>query len=197
MNHTPVLHLDIDDLAQLRQGCTGALRRLFDRYYAHLVSIAQAYVSDEALSKDIAQEVFTELWLRRQTLHIEQSLGAYLRRMTTNRALNHLKARKRMASYDRSDQWHHLPDPSPTDLQHKECQEELEARLREAIAQLPEKCRIVFMLSRFERRSHREIAEVLGISVKTVENQILRAMHLLRRALENNWFWLLFIAVGY
>jgi len=177
----------IKDFEQLREGDTRALRRLFDRHYPGLVSVVYVYVNDEETSKDIAQEVFVDLWSRRHTLHIEQSLGAYLHRAAINRALNHLKAQQRYQTYDDDTPWSHLPDTTEQDLQWKERQDELEERLREAIEQLPEKCRVVFLLSRFERMTHREIAERLGISVKTIENQLLRAMRLLRQALEKHW----------
>ncbi len=178
----------IKDFEQLREGDTRALRRLFDRYYPGLVSVVYTYVNDEDTSKDIAQEVFVDLWSRRHTLHIEQSLGAYLHRAAINRALNHLKAQQRYQIYDDGTPWNYLPDTTEQDLQWKARQDELEERLREAIEQLPEKCRVVFLLSRFERMTHRQIAEHLGISVKTIENQLLRAMRLLRQALEKHWY---------
>ncbi|MCS7037393.1 MAG: RNA polymerase sigma-70 factor [Saprospiraceae bacterium] len=173
------------DLEMLRQGCSQALRRLFDQYYPGLVSAVFAYVSDVDTSKDIAQEVFAELWQRRQSLIIDPArLGAYLHRAAINRALNHLKVRQRYQLQEDDASWHDLPDPSVHDIDWKAQQDELEERLQEAIEQLPEKCRIIFQLSRFERLPHREIAQRLGISVKTIENQLLRAMRLLRLALE-------------
>ncbi len=175
------------DLEMLRKGCPKALRRLFDRYYPELVSALMAYVNDTATSKDIAQEVFAELWHRRQTLQIDPArIGAYLHRSAINRALNHLKAQRRYQFQDDDAQWRHLPDPSAHELDWKARQGELEERLQEAIEQLPEKCRIIFQLSRFERMPHREIAQQLGISTKTIENQLLRAMRLLRQALEKH-----------
>ncbi len=175
------------DLEMLRQGCSDTLRRLFDRYYPGLVSVAFSYVNDVESSKDIAQEVFADLWHRRQTLEIDPArLGAYLHRSAVNRALNHLKAQRRYQLNDDDTSWRDLPDPSTHELDWKAHQDELEERLREAIEQLPEKCRIVFQLSRFERLPHREIAQQLGISVKTIENQLLRAMRLLRQALEKH-----------
>ncbi len=197
MSATPV-H-PTEDLELLRQGCTQALRRLFDAYYPSLVSVVYTYVDDVDTSKDIAQEVFVELWQRRQSLQIQQSLSAYLRRAAINRALNHLKSQRRYQLYDDTNTWKDLADPSEETLRWKEHQDDLETRLHEAIEQLPEKCRLIFMLSRFERLPHREIANRLGISVKTIENQLLRAAQLLRQALEKYghlscllWMWIKF-----
>jgi RNA polymerase sigma-70 factor (ECF subfamily) len=185
MSITPYASAE-EDLEQLRRGCTAALRRIFDRYYPELVAAVFYYTSDEESSKDIVQEVFTELWIRRQTLNIRLSLGAYLRRAAINRALNYLKTRQRYQFHDDTTPWQDLADLSEHDRQWKEHQDDLEMQLRHAIEQLPERCRIVFMLSRFEGMSHRAIAEQLGISVKTIENQLIRATRLLRQALESH-----------
>ncbi|MCS6928721.1 MAG: RNA polymerase sigma-70 factor [Saprospiraceae bacterium] len=179
----------IHDLERLKQGCTDALRRIFNQYYSKLVSTALTYVGDEQASKDIAQEVFLELWRRRHTLEVEPSLlGAYLHRATINRALNYLKAQRRYELYSDCSSWQTLPDASAQEVELKVHQDKLEAHLQEAIEKLPEKCRIVFMLSRFEQMSHREIAQRLNISVKTVENHIVRALRLLRQALAKQYY---------
>lgn len=170
------------DLARLRQGDTAALRRLFDQHYPRLLSAVYPYVSDEETCKDLAQDVFVELWNKRETLGIHTSLGAYLRRAVVNRALNYIKANRRTV-LDESTDRHDVADTSAQDIRHKNEQERLETVLHAAIERLPEKCRLVFSLSRFEHLSHREIAEQLGISVKTIENQITKAMRLLREAM--------------
>lgn len=169
-------------LDQLRQGDERALRRIFDKYYALLLSDIYRLIPDEDTCQDLAQEVFVELWKKRAGLEVHTSLRAYLKKAAVNRALNHIKAQKKYAweeaesaSLLADDTWH------TQSLQAEKA--DLEAALHRAIDTLPDRCRVVFSLSRFENLSHREIADQLGISVKTIENQITKAMKLLREAL--------------
>ncbi|MBK9336999.1 MAG: RNA polymerase sigma-70 factor [Lewinellaceae bacterium] len=170
------------DLQRLRAGDTAALRRLFDRHYPLLLGDMYSYLPDEETCKDLAQDIFVELWRKRETLDIHSSLRAYLRRAAINRALNYIKTNRRTVLED-SSSWEDQADTSLQDIGRKDEQEHLETALHKAIDQLPEKCRLVFSLSRFEHLSHRQIADQLGISVKTIENQITKAMRLLREAM--------------
>ena len=169
-------------LAALREGDEKALRAVFDRHYPLLLNDIYRLIPDVDTCKDLAQEVLVELWRKRSELDIHTSLRAYLRRAAVNRALNYLKSNRRLI-LDDPDKWEEAADSSAVEIHQKNRQENLEAALHEAIGKLPEKCRVVFSLSRFEHLSHREIAEQLGISVKTIENQITKAMRLLREAL--------------
>lgn len=169
-------------LAALSRGDESALRQIFDRYYSLLLGNVYRIIPDEDSCQDLVQEVFVELWRKRAELDIHTSLQAYLRRAAVNRALNFLKTQRRVQLQE-PDQWGAEADTSETDIGRLEKQESLEAALHRAIGLLPEKCRMVFSLSRFEQMSHREIATQLGISVKTIENQITKAMKLLREVL--------------
>jgi RNA polymerase sigma-70 factor (ECF subfamily) len=169
-------------LRDLSQGDERALRRIFDRYYPSLVREVYRLVGDADAGKDLAQEVFVELWRRRETLEVQVSLGAYLRRAAVNRAINYLKSRRRLVLED-PDRMPDRPDPAPGELEGRHETASREDALHRAVQSLPERCREVFTLSRFAELSHREIADQLGISVKTIENQITKAMKLLRAAL--------------
>ncbi|HNG88833.1 MAG TPA: RNA polymerase sigma-70 factor [Saprospiraceae bacterium] len=169
-------------LSRLRADDEGALRQLFQHHYPLLIGDIYRLIPDEDSCKDLAQEVFVDLWRKRAELDIHTSLRAYLRRAAVNRAINHLKMRQRFL-LDDGEQLGNTADSSPHDIAHQEEQETLEQALHAAIQTLPEKCRIVFCLSRFEQLSHREIGEQLGISVKTIENQITKAIKILRDAL--------------
>ncbi|MEZ4940433.1 MAG: RNA polymerase sigma-70 factor [Saprospiraceae bacterium] len=170
-------------LADLRRGDESALRSIFDQYYSLIIGDVYQYIPDLDTCKDLAQEVFVELWRKRETLEIHTSLRAYLRRAGINKALNFIKANRRTLLQDTPAYWADLEDSTPQDTGHNNEQDSLEAALQEAIRQLPERCRLVFSLSRFEQLSHKEIAQQLGISVKTIENQITKAMKMLREAL--------------
>jgi RNA polymerase sigma-70 factor (ECF subfamily) len=169
-------------LAALSLGDEAALRQIFDRYYNILLGNVYRIIPDEDTCQDLVQEVFVELWRKRSELDIHTSLQAYLRRAAVNRALNHIKSQRKVQLQE-PDQWAVAADTSAADIRHLEKQETLEAALHRAIDLLPEKCRLVFSLSRFEQMSHKEIAEQLGISVKTIENQITKAMKMLREVL--------------
>lgn len=169
-------------LQDLKQGRESALRKIFDKHYPLLLSDLYRLVRDEDTCKDLAQEVFVDLWRKREELEIHTSLRAYLRRAAVNRAINFIKANKRTV-LDESENLPDVEDTSMGDLGVQQRQEKMEKALYEAIDALPERCRIVFSLSRFEKMSHKEISEELDISVKTIENQITKAMKLLRSAL--------------
>ncbi len=189
-------------LTALSQGDEAALRQIFDRYYGALLGQVYRIIPDEDSCQDLVQEVFVELWRKRADLDIHTSLQAYLRRAAVNRALNHLKTQRKVQLQE-SEQWAATADTSVADIHQLEKQESLEAALHRAIELLPEKCRLVFSLSRFEHMSHREIAEKLDISVKTIENQITKAMKILRevmvhgRNLSPVVIWLLYYCWGH
>ncbi|MBK6932799.1 MAG: sigma-70 family RNA polymerase sigma factor [Saprospirales bacterium] len=115
-------------LADLRQGDAAALRRIFDRHYPLLLSDIYRYLPDEDTCKDLAQEVFVELWRKRSTLEIHSSLRAYLRRAAINRALNYLKANRRTVLDDPAGR-PELADVLAVDTQAESEQDSLEARL--------------------------------------------------------------------
>jgi RNA polymerase sigma-70 factor (ECF subfamily) len=168
-------------LAALAVGDETALRGIFDRYYTALLGDVDRIIPDESTAKDIVQEVFVELWRKRADIDVHTSLRAYLRRAAVNRSLNFLKSKQRFLFSEHEDGQMAEQDPIVVALHETAAQpENMEAALHEAIRLLPEKCQLVFTLSKFEQMSHREIAEQLGISVKTIENQITKAMKMLR-----------------
>lgn len=171
-------------LERLKEGDEAALRKIFDAFYPDLVARIFRIIPDPDTCQDIAQDVVVELWNRRDTIEIHSSLGAYLNRAAVNRALNYIKSRNRNV-VDGSAEISETADVSDINAVAAEQTEELESRLHEAINRLPERCRAVFALSRFEELSHKEIADRLGISVKTIENQITKAMKLLRESLRD------------
>ncbi len=172
---------DTELFVRLRQGESVALDELFRRHYVELCRVAVRLVRDEAASEDIVQEVFTHLWTKRSKLPSDtQAVGPYLRRSVRNRSLNYLRDRKRIP-VDEGE----LPDAAdPAGQPGAQFErEELRTRINVAINRLPERCRLVFVMSKMEEMSQREIADQLDISVKTVENQMTRAYKFLREYL--------------
>ena len=135
-------------------------------------------LSDENLSEDIAQEVFYELWKKRHRINIQTSLKAYLKRAAVNKSLNYIRDQK--IKFEEVSKAPVLSTKSHNaQLEAKELQEQINL----AVNALPERCRIIFSLSRFEEMSYQEIANTLQISTKTVENQISKALKILRQAI--------------
>jgi RNA polymerase sigma-70 factor, ECF subfamily len=180
--HVQTDHTEQELLARLKTGDEAALRIIFNLHYKTMLGQAHRLIPDAGLSKDLVQEVFVEVWNKREDLNIHTSLVAYLRRAVVNRSLNHIKTQKRFI-LNEPDDWTHIADESPADIDLKMIREDRSIALHQAIEELPEKCRLVFNLSRFENLSHQEIADQLGISKKTIENQITKALKNLRKSL--------------
>ncbi|MEL6922891.1 MAG: RNA polymerase sigma-70 factor, partial [Bacteroidota bacterium] len=181
-------------LAGLNRGEDAAFRQIFDQYYKYLVVTAYNYVNDDAKAKDLTQDVFVELWKKRADIVITSSLKSYLRRSVINKALNWIKSQKRFDFGDESlDQnW----TSTETDAIRQLEGADLQAIIQTAIDGLPERCRTVFKLSRFENLSHKEIAAQLNISTKTIENQMTKALKIIRAAVEQHglvWWLLLWV----
>lgn len=172
-----------DLLAALRNGDERALDQIFHDHYAYLCRAVYRVLPDAVMAEDLVQEVFLELWRKRAQLNISQSLRAYLRRAAINRTLNYIRDQKLVVD-DEAAMPIHLSSQESNALQQLQA-EELEDHLKLAIDRLPERCRLVFGLSRFEGLSNKEIATQLSVSIKTVENQMTKALKLLRSALAN------------
>jgi RNA polymerase sigma-70 factor (ECF subfamily) len=171
--------IDRELLGRLRAGEHDAMEAIFHAHHPHLVRLAGTLLRDQAAAEDVAQDVLLELWRRREQLVVETSLRAYLMRAARNRALNTIRHRRTVT---RADPAELSPTPSPTadrDL----TQKEIEAALRQAVSELPERCREAFELSRVHDLTYSEIASVMNISIKSVETQIGRALRALRKRL--------------
>ena len=182
---------DKDWLAQLLQDDEKGLQSIFDRYYKYLVVTAFKVVNDDHQARDIVQDVFFDFWKKRAQHNINISLKAYLRRAVVNRSIDFLRKKKRIGTSEEITDYN---QPSNTaSIQDILETNDLQSALHAAIDGLPERCRQVFSLSRFEDMSHKEIAAKLDISVKTIENQMTKALKILRKVLENyqtvlGWF---------
>lgn len=168
-------------LDRMRTGDQAAFDTMFRAHYAQLVMFANGLLRDRAAAEDVAQDVMLELWRRRSDLQIQESLRAYLLRATRNRALNQLrhgKVRKRAEPQLATDEAIGAAGAS------RVVADELRTALTAAVAELPPACRQVFELSRSQGLRYAEIATTLGISVKTVESQMGKALRHLRERLE-------------
>lgn len=179
---------DIQILDILNKQPEVALRLLYSSYYNYVCTVVFKLISDSSTAEDIAQEVFLEVWKRRGKLDVNASLKGYLRKIAVNKTLNHIRSKK--VNFEEEEALLHVA--SGTNSTQKELEaKDLQKTITSAIDKLPEKCRLIFGMSRFEEMSYREISEKLGISIKTVENQMSKALKYLRLMvyeyqLENN-----------
>jgi len=151
---------------------------VFKHYFKNLYKYALTILQDHDQAEDVVQNVFYKLWDKMDVLQFSDSLAAYLYRAVYHESLNHLKHRKVRRIYHTYISRHMK---GQTENASKKVQvAELEKHLQAAINELPEQCRTIFQLSRFEELRYRDIGEKLGISIKTVENQMGKALKILR-----------------
>ena len=158
-----------------------AFEQVFKTHYKNLHAYAFTMLKDQDEAEEMVQQVFFKLWERSEHLSFSGSIAAYLYRAVHNESLNFIKHQKVKAGH----QLHvaYSMKNKSEQAQSKMIRKELENKFREALNELPEQCRTVFQLSRFEDMKYREIADKLDISVKTVENHMGKALKLLRTKL--------------
>lgn len=166
----------------MRDNDRAAFKAIFSEHYQNVCRTIHRYIVDPGLTEDLAQEVFVRLWQKRQKLQINSNLPAYLRRMAVNEALGYLRKKTRFQADELPI---HLPGFIAPSADEQLGMNELQYRIQKAVSGLPDRCRLVFELSRYEELSNREIAEQLEISVKTVENQMTKALRTLREELSD------------
>jgi len=155
---------------------------VFRQHHPALCNLAYNLVHDSDAAKDIVQEVFLKLWKNRNTVDMGDQIKNYLFKATTHTSLNHLRYNKRLI---RMEQEPSIQETLQAPAHSEEAGfKELEFRLREAIDHLPPKCKIIYLLSRHEGLKYPQIAETLGLSTKTVENQMTIALQKLRDGLK-------------
>lgn len=167
---------DYEETVRLKEGDREAFNQIFDRYHNKLIAYTVTIVKSSAVAKDLVQETFIRLWLNRMNLDPSHSLGGFLHTIARNLALNHLKK----AGYDQKLKeriWVEIQDEQESDrLEESIFGREISGLLERAIDQLPPQRKKIFILSREEGLSHKEIADILGISRNTVKNQIVSAL---------------------
>lgn len=156
----------------------GTFEQVFKTYFKSLHAYAFNILKDSDEAEEVVQQVFFRLWERSGSLSIEGSVAAYLYRAVHNESLNLLKHEKVRTTHRLHVAY---SMKNETDQASKKLTGgELEKKLHAALNELPEQCRTIFQLSRFNELKYREIADQLGISIKTVENQMGKALKLLR-----------------
>ena len=164
-----------------------SFERLFREYFTPLMNFAVKILGNEDDAREVVHQVFINLWERREEIDLKQPLKSYLFTSVHHRSLNAIRDRRKFSA-----------DPVPEesgewDVSAQVEAMELEEKIVEALGQLPEKCRQVFEMNRFEGMKYSEIASKLEISIKTVENQMSKALKILREQLSKYLLLLLWM----
>ncbi len=168
-------------IERLSKGDQVAMKQLFHQHYQIVFRSIFRIIRQEETSKDLAQDVFVKLWKKRDTIEIKQNLEGYLATMAYHEALGY----KRKKSNQFMNSIEIEPNMAQVDGRLEVESIQTRERIETAISMLPGRCQEVFTLSRFGGKSYKEIAEIMGISVKTVENQMSKALSTLRLSLQD------------
>ena len=171
-------------LKRVRASDSFAFKELFYDFHDSLFRFTVYRVHDEDIAEDITQETFIRVWKNRKRLQPTKSFFSLIARISSNLCYDHFRHMKVRQRYKDSVPQHgnsHFDNPE-TGIQTDVLQAEIQ---RIVNAKLPEKCRIIFILSRINGMANPEIATELNLSIRTVENQIYRALKILKKNLKN------------
>lgn len=188
------------DIEKLKLGDKKTFQLFFEYFYPKLMALACRFV-DEHTAKDLVQEIFTSYWENKQN-YLANNIEAYLYKSLQHSCLNHLKHQMVVDEYQtqvrlaeaRMRFWTEKSDSNEVwkQVTHQNIREIIEASANK----LPPKCREAFYLCYFHDMSHKQIAEVMGISTRTVETHIRQAIHFLRTDLKDLFILFLFLSLG-
>lgn len=190
MNEQEVLNL-------LLAGDPAAIRSLVDQYQPLVLRTARGFVRNTEDARDIAQEVFIDIITNIHRFKARSGLSTWIYRITVNRSLNHLRSRKRRQgrlaySEDHDDSGKsgttNLSDPGQKNPAELLEQQERSKILHDAIHSLPEKQQVAFTLAEYDDLSYKEIAEIMQVSISSVESLLFRARKNLQKKL-----WKIFV----
>ena len=174
-------------LRLLKTGREDAIKHIFDNYYLDLCSYADSILKDRYASEEVVEDLFITLWQKSKDLNICTSLKNYLYRSVHNKSINYLK---KIATRDKKVQKFSIQDISEFYGDESNSQisnlitKEIEDKANLILSELPEKCREIYELNRYENLSYPEIAERLNITVGTVKTQMSRAFEKFRIGLK-------------
>ncbi len=174
-----------DDMMEaIVKGDKKAFEQLFRKWYVRLCVYTESIVHDPDVAEDLVQNIFCMLWEKRTLVNVRESVKSYLYRSAYHASLNVLKHEKVKLAFAEFLQKHGEQDENNIDCFFDDQNHQMLVReMNRAIAALPQQCREIFLLSRFAGKKSVEIAEMLHLSVRTVETQLYRAMKRLREEL--------------
>ncbi len=156
--------------------------QLFKKHFRELHAYAFSLLKDWDVAEEIVQSLFLKLWEKNEWSHIQTSIKSYLYKSVYHDSLNYIRRQKVQLKYQTSTAYAMKNDTD--DAAGKLKMSELEQHLSQALSKLPEKCRAIFQLSRFQELKYQEIATQLDISIKTVETHMGKALRILRKEMK-------------
>lgn len=165
------------------EGSEMAFERFFKTYFKSLHAYAFVMLQDEIMAEEIVQQVFFKIWEKKEQFRVHTSVKAFLYKSVYNECLNYLKRQKHKTDHQDYVLYANRSQVSSESAAFRVELSELETRLNKAMNELPEQCRTIFYMSRFDELKYREIATQLGLSIKTVEAQMGKALKVLRKKL--------------
>jgi RNA polymerase sigma-70 factor (ECF subfamily) len=168
-------------IERIQAGDHQAFETLFKEYYLPLTRFAWRYVKSKAIAEEIVQDVFADLWDNRGDWGIDHSVRSYLYKTVKNESLNHLKHQKVEEKYDGI--WMDQKEKPRINFDYELREEQIKEAVKEAVEDLPRRAKMTYKLHRHDGLTYHEIAEVMEISVKTVESQMTRTLKTLRERL--------------
>lgn len=179
---------DADLIMSLREGDSSAFTEIYHRYWKQLLAIAYLHSRDKTIAEEIVQEIFISLWNRRHELYID-NVNAYL---ATAVKLSVFKQQVRQKRRDEIKEQVAVPDTTSFDEEHIYTRF-LQQQINGVVEVLPEKCRLVFKLSREEGLTIPEVAHRMGIAEKTAEAHLTKALKVLKLRLNRPYIWVLLL----
>ncbi len=180
---------DRQTIAKLKNGDIQAFQDIFNAHSTNLFHFAFSYLKNTFESEEIVQDVFIRIWEMRTEIDEKKSFKSFIYRMTVNKVFNQMKHRVVKQKYEGYIQnFDQSYSDSPEALMHYE---ELNEKVGSLILKLPSQQQAIFKLSRIEGFSNPEIAEKLGLSIRTIENQIFRATKVLKENLPSDYLFAL------
>jgi len=167
---------------RIKNGDATAFKVLFFTYCKPLIHFAHRFTHDVHLAEDLVQEVFLKIWSNRKGLNPQLNIKSYLYTAVKNQALKQIRHQQLKHKVEEKLQHATLQTPTPEEIFNSN---EIESTVMEAIEELPERCRLIFSMNRFDRLTYSEIAEILELSIKTIETQMGRALRHLRKRLSH------------
>lgn len=178
-------HIDRQMVQRLKAGDMVAFRKVFDAFSERLYHFTCSYLKDTEVAEEIVQDVFLRVWEKREEIDEDKSFKSFLYTMTVNKVLNYLKHQVVRQKYEKY--LTNFNQDATDDTESKVYYNELKVRLGGLMNKLPEQQCHIFEMSRNQGLSNREIAEQLGLSIRTVENQIYRASKFLKDQLKDDY----------
>lgn len=179
--------IDKDEISLLnliKNGDKHAFELIFRRYYSNLCDFVVRYTKDMDYAEELVQDMFFNFWRKRESITVQTSLKSYLMTSVKNNFLQDIRRKKQSDKYSSYLKLNHQ-DISSDDASNEVKVNELNERIAETLNALPDRCKEIFKLSRYEGLKYHEIAEKLKISVKTVEANMGKALRSFRESLKD------------